>query len=288
MGTEGDKYVSLFRNSSHFLFRLGDTQLATLFPNGTMLSWEGSDEDSWENALDSGVRLLADDALWPWAFDVDEITEDRDLTFWAEYSSSAIIGESRDWVPFDRVSSNRELVLEDIEDRPWVEDKDSVFLLCFRMEGLGLGGRGVEVVVETGEPDDDEDEDSDELEDPTMAGSRTASTFSNPFWTPSRMPPRTSLREGVVGVGSAGLARGKTGEPLLTIRSHFCFSTKSSASCCANWVRSSRHLDSFWAMNRSRSACLEREKSVQTLHGKSDRLQQQKRTFRQELPVLLH
>lgn len=41
-----------------------------------------------------------------------------------------------------------------------------------------------------------------------------------------------------------------------TIRSHFFFSTANSASCCSSWVRNSRHLDSFAAMKRSKSACL--------------------------------
>lgn len=40
-----------------------------------------------------------------------------------------------------------------------------------------------------------------------------------------------------------------------TILSHLRFSTNSSDSCCSNWVRSSRHLDSLAAINRSKSAC---------------------------------
>lgn len=43
--------------------------------------------------------------------------------------------------------------------------------------------------------------------------------------------------------------------PRLTMRSHLRLSSASSASCIASWERSSRHLDSFWAMNCSRSAC---------------------------------
>lgn len=44
--------------------------------------------------------------------------------------------------------------------------------------------------------------------------------------------------------------------PRLTIRSHLRFSSSNSVSCTASWERSSRHLDSFCAMKRNRSACL--------------------------------
>ena len=44
--------------------------------------------------------------------------------------------------------------------------------------------------------------------------------------------------------------------PRFTMRSHFRLSTSSSASSAASWERNSRHLDSFCAMKRSRSACL--------------------------------
>ena len=44
--------------------------------------------------------------------------------------------------------------------------------------------------------------------------------------------------------------------PRLTMRSHLRLSWASSASCAASWERSSRHLDSFCAMKRRRSACL--------------------------------
>lgn len=43
--------------------------------------------------------------------------------------------------------------------------------------------------------------------------------------------------------------------PLLTIRSHLRLSSDSSASCTASCERSSRHFDSFCAMNCRRSAC---------------------------------
>lgn len=41
-----------------------------------------------------------------------------------------------------------------------------------------------------------------------------------------------------------------------TMRSHFRLSSISSDSCASSWERSSRHFDSFWAMNWRRSACL--------------------------------
>lgn len=43
--------------------------------------------------------------------------------------------------------------------------------------------------------------------------------------------------------------------PRLTMRSHLRLRSASSDSCTASWERSSRHLDSFCAMNCSRSAC---------------------------------
>lgn len=43
--------------------------------------------------------------------------------------------------------------------------------------------------------------------------------------------------------------------PRLTMRSHLRFSSASSASCAASCERSSRHFDSFCAMNWRRSAC---------------------------------
>lgn len=43
-----------------------------------------------------------------------------------------------------------------------------------------------------------------------------------------------------------------------TIRSHFRLRSISSDSCTASCERSSRHFDSFWAMNWRRSACLGR------------------------------
>lgn len=45
-----------------------------------------------------------------------------------------------------------------------------------------------------------------------------------------------------------------------TMRSHFRLSSTSSDSCAASWERSSRHFDSFCAMNWRRSACLGRSR----------------------------
>src|SRR6266702_1178124 len=55
------------------------------------------------------------------------------------------------------------------------------------------------------------------------------------------------------------------------MRSHFRLSSLSSDSCAASWERSSRHFDSFWAMNWRRSVCLGREMSAVSEHYLAER-----------------
>lgn len=71
--------------------------------------------------------------------------------------------------------------------------------------------------------------------------------------TPSFTAPESSVLEAEPDWEGCEYARSI---PLLTMRSHLRLSWASSASWTASWERSSRHLDSFWAMNCKRSACL--------------------------------
>ena len=85
----------------------------------------------------------------------------------------------------------------------------------------------------------------------------------------ARTPPAKLLSTvsplGITCGGAIGGVDEDVGEKLRpksrwTIRSHFRLRSTSSDSCAASWERSSRHFDSFWAMNWRRSACLGRSR----------------------------